>query len=140
MQVSSLSQEDPLEKGNGYPLQYSCLENSMDVDFQSMEVRHNLVTKLLYIQLYICLYNIQSQNYIMNISLHLQNYWKYDFNNCIKLYHVNVSECIYSLSNHNSQKYLLNTYYVQGTSAKLWRDRAEDVVDMVGMELTISSC
>ena len=48
----------------------------MDVDFQSMEVRHNLVTKLLYIQLYICLYNIRSQNYIMNISLHLQNYWK----------------------------------------------------------------
>ena len=76
MQVSSLSQEDPLEKGNGYPLQYSCLENPMDVDFQSMEVRHNLVTKLLYIQLYICLYNIRSQNYIMNISLHLQNYWK----------------------------------------------------------------
>ena len=48
----------------------------MDVDFQSMEVRHNFVTKLLYIQLYICLYNIRSQNYIMNISLHLQNYWK----------------------------------------------------------------
>ena len=28
-QVQSLSQEDPLEKG-GNPLQYSCLENSMD--------------------------------------------------------------------------------------------------------------
>ena len=26
----SLGQEDPLEKGNGYPLQYSCLENPMD--------------------------------------------------------------------------------------------------------------
>ena len=30
-QVPSLSQEDPLEKGmTDYPLQYSCLENSMD--------------------------------------------------------------------------------------------------------------
>ena len=28
--VHSLGWEDPLEKGNGYPLQYSCLENSMD--------------------------------------------------------------------------------------------------------------
>ena len=33
--VQSLGQEDPLEKemageGNGNPLQYSCLENSMD--------------------------------------------------------------------------------------------------------------
>ena len=29
--VQSLGQEDPLEKGtNGYPLQYSCLEKSMD--------------------------------------------------------------------------------------------------------------
>ena len=28
--VQSLGQEDTLEKGNGYPLQYSCLENSID--------------------------------------------------------------------------------------------------------------
>ena len=28
--VQSLGWEDPLEGGNGYPLQYSCLENSMD--------------------------------------------------------------------------------------------------------------
>ena len=28
--VQSLGQEDTLEKGNGNPLQYSCLENSMD--------------------------------------------------------------------------------------------------------------
>ena len=28
--VQSQGQEDPPEKGNGYPLQYSCLENSMD--------------------------------------------------------------------------------------------------------------
>ena len=29
--VRSLGREDPLEKGmNGYPLQYSCLENPMD--------------------------------------------------------------------------------------------------------------
>ena len=28
--VRSLGQEDPLEKGMAYPLQYSCLENSMD--------------------------------------------------------------------------------------------------------------
>ena len=28
-QVQSLGWEDPLEKGNGYPLQYSCLENSI---------------------------------------------------------------------------------------------------------------
>ena len=28
--VQSLGWEDPLEKGMGYPLQYFCLENSMD--------------------------------------------------------------------------------------------------------------
>ena len=28
--VQSLDQEDPTEEGNGYPLQYSCLENYMD--------------------------------------------------------------------------------------------------------------
>ena len=28
--VSFLGWEDPLDKGNGYPPQYSCLENSMD--------------------------------------------------------------------------------------------------------------
>ena len=28
--VQSLDQEDPLEKENGQPLQYSCLKNSMD--------------------------------------------------------------------------------------------------------------
>ena len=28
--LQSLGEEDPLEKGNGYPLQYSCLEYSMD--------------------------------------------------------------------------------------------------------------
>ena len=28
--VQSLGWEDPLEKGNGYPLQYSCLKNSKD--------------------------------------------------------------------------------------------------------------
>ena len=30
MQIRSLSEEDPLEKGNGYPLRCSCLENPMD--------------------------------------------------------------------------------------------------------------
>ena len=30
MWVQSLGQEDPLEKQNGNPLQYSCLENPMD--------------------------------------------------------------------------------------------------------------
>ena len=29
-QVRSLGREDPLGEGNGTPLQYSCLENSMD--------------------------------------------------------------------------------------------------------------
>ena len=29
-QVQYLGQEDPLQKGRGNPLQYSCLENSMD--------------------------------------------------------------------------------------------------------------
>ena len=28
--VRSLGWEDPFEEGNGYPLQYFCLENSMD--------------------------------------------------------------------------------------------------------------
>ena len=30
IQVQPPGQEDPLEKGNGNPLQYSCLENPMD--------------------------------------------------------------------------------------------------------------
>ena len=30
MWVQSLGREDPLEGGHGNPLQYSCLENSMD--------------------------------------------------------------------------------------------------------------
>ena len=29
-QVQSLGWEDPLEEGNGNPLEYSCLENHMD--------------------------------------------------------------------------------------------------------------
>ena len=29
-QVQSLGQKDPVEKGNGNPLQYACPENSMD--------------------------------------------------------------------------------------------------------------
>ena len=29
-QVRSLGREDSSREGNGYPLQYSCLENSMD--------------------------------------------------------------------------------------------------------------
>ena len=29
-QVQSLGQEDPPAEGNGYPFNYSCLENSMD--------------------------------------------------------------------------------------------------------------
>ena len=28
--VQTLGQEDPSREGNGYPLQYSCLENPMD--------------------------------------------------------------------------------------------------------------
>ena len=28
--VQSLDQEDPLKEGNGYQLQYSCLQNSMN--------------------------------------------------------------------------------------------------------------
>ena len=36
MQVQSLAWEDPLEKGNGNPLQHSCLGNPMDgVAFQA---------------------------------------------------------------------------------------------------------
>ena len=31
MQVSSMGGEDSLEKDNGNPLQYSCLEKSMDI-------------------------------------------------------------------------------------------------------------
>ena len=33
--VRSLGWEDPLEKGSGYPLQYSGLENSMDYKSQT---------------------------------------------------------------------------------------------------------
>ena len=34
--VQFLGQEDPLEKGNGCPLQYSCLENSNPARLQAM--------------------------------------------------------------------------------------------------------
>ena len=34
--VQFLGREDPLEKGNGYPLQNSCLENSKPARLQSM--------------------------------------------------------------------------------------------------------
>ena len=40
--VQSLGWEGPLEKGKGYPLQYSGLENSMD-SMASQRVRHNWV-------------------------------------------------------------------------------------------------
>ena len=41
--VQSLGWEDPLEKGTGYPLQYSGLENSMDWNIVTgvNRVRHN---------------------------------------------------------------------------------------------------
>ena len=32
MQIRSLGQEDPLKEKNGNPLQYSCLENPMDIE------------------------------------------------------------------------------------------------------------
>ena len=50
-QVQFLRQEDPLEKANGNPLQYSCLENPMDRGaWQAAvhgvtRVRHDLATK-----------------------------------------------------------------------------------------------
>ena len=49
--VRSLNQEDPLEKENGNPLQYSCLGNPMDRGAQwatvqrVARVRHSLATK-----------------------------------------------------------------------------------------------
>ena len=36
--------EDPLEKGNGYPLQYFCLENSMDRGAEADILQHILLT------------------------------------------------------------------------------------------------
>ena len=38
-QVTSLSQEEPPGEGNGNPLQYSCLENSMDTGAQQATVQ-----------------------------------------------------------------------------------------------------
>ena len=40
-QVRSLRWEDPLEEGNGYPLQYSGLENSIDCIVHGVAKRHN---------------------------------------------------------------------------------------------------
>ena len=37
MRVQSLGQEDPLEKGNGNPLQYSCLEKSQSMGLQNSQ-------------------------------------------------------------------------------------------------------
>ena len=37
--VQSLGQEDPTGEGNGNPLQYSCLENSMDRGAEQAAVR-----------------------------------------------------------------------------------------------------
>ena len=51
VQVQSLAWEDPLEKGNGNPLQHSCLGNPMDrgawwaTVYGSQRVRHDLVTE-----------------------------------------------------------------------------------------------
>ena len=51
MRVPSLGWEDSPEKGNGYPLQYSCMGNPMDrgawraTVHGVARVRHNLVTK-----------------------------------------------------------------------------------------------
>ena len=49
---ASLGREDPLREGNGYPLQYSCLENSMDrgawqATVGSQRVGHNWATNTL---------------------------------------------------------------------------------------------
>ena len=51
-QVQFLGQEDPLEEGNGNPLQYSCLENPKDrgawratVYGVTKEIRHDWTTK-----------------------------------------------------------------------------------------------
>ena len=51
-QVQFLGQEDPLEEGNGNPLQYSCLENPKDrgawratVHRVTKEIRHDWTTK-----------------------------------------------------------------------------------------------
>ena len=41
--VQSLGREDPLEKGNGNPLQYSCLRNPMDRGSGGLTV--HMVTK-----------------------------------------------------------------------------------------------
>ena len=38
MRVQSLGQEDPLEKGNGNPLQYSCLEKSQSMGLQKSQM------------------------------------------------------------------------------------------------------
>ena len=51
-QVQSLGQEDPLEQGNGYQLQYSCLENSkqdrgaLTATKRLQRVRHDCVTHI----------------------------------------------------------------------------------------------
>ena len=37
--VQFLGQEDPTREGNGYPLQYSCLENSVDRGFWQATVQ-----------------------------------------------------------------------------------------------------
>ena len=42
--VWALGWEDPLEKGNGYPLQYSGLENSMDYTYTVHRGRKELDT------------------------------------------------------------------------------------------------
>ena len=52
-QVQSLGREDPLEKGYGNPLQYSCLENPMDrgswwATVRGIAVIYDLETKQLY--------------------------------------------------------------------------------------------
>ena len=39
MQVRSLDWEDPLEKGNGNPLQYSCLENPMVLEYIKLRLQ-----------------------------------------------------------------------------------------------------
>ena len=44
IRVQSLGGEDPLEKGNGNPLQHSCLENSMDREL-GLDTVHGVTCK-----------------------------------------------------------------------------------------------
>ena len=77
MQVQSPDQEDPLEKGNGNPFQYSCLKNSMDKEAWQTTVPRvaQSPTQLKRLSTFKNIHMfLQERKYLILLSLHMVMY------------------------------------------------------------------